>query len=164
MATLQSLEAERARLLAERDILSAKYQAGDTSVLVQIQEINAQLRNVVVQIEALSTPIGQTAAGEIVSNAPLGDTQNPPPPATSTGRLTNDQAATLAQNTEYGTNPPVKTLTETQSVNNTRGLPVYNEEGTLATSRRNPETGELYTPLNAEGRPGGEPGVGATGR
>jgi hypothetical protein len=40
---------------------------------------------------------------------------------------------------------------------------VYNEEGGLATSRRNPETGELYTPLNSEGRPGGAPGVGATG-
>jgi len=139
MATLQSLEAERARLLAERDILAAKYQAGDTSVLPQIQEINAQLRNVIVQIEALSTPTGQTAAGEIVSNAPLGDTQNPPPPATSTGRLTTTEAATLAQNTETGTNPPVKTLAETQSV-------------------PPPNTGN-----DLEGRPSGEPGAGPKG-
>lgn len=104
-----------------------------------------------------------TSAATDVSNSSAGATQNPPLPPASTGRLTTTEAATLAQNTEYGTNPPVKTLTETQSVNNTRGLPVYNEEGTLATSRRNPETGELYTPLNSEGRPGGAPGVGATG-
>lgn len=142
MATLQSLEAERARLLAERNILAAKYQAGDTSVLPQIQEINAQLQNVIVQIEALSTPTGQTAAGEIVSNAPLGATQNPPPQAASTGRLTNGEAATLAQNTETGTNPPVKTLTETQSVSP-------------------PLPPGANTP--SEGRPSGTAGVGATG-
>jgi hypothetical protein len=52
--------------------------------------------------------------------------------------LTTDQAATLRNNTETGTNAPVKTLTETQSV------PPAN-------------TG------NAEGRPGGEPGAGAKG-
>ena len=104
-----------------------------------------------------------TSAATDVSNSSAGATQNPPLPPASTGRLTTTEAATLAQNTEYGTNPPVKTLTETQSVNNTRGLPVYNEVGTLATSRRNPETGDLYTPLNSEGRPGGAPGVGATG-
>ena len=105
---------------------------------------------------------GPTATAEVKESAD-GATQNPAPAPASTGRLTTTEAATLAQNTEYGTNPPVKTLTETQSVINTRGLPVYNEEGTLATSRRNPETGELYTPLNSEGRPGGAPGVGATG-
>jgi hypothetical protein len=104
-----------------------------------------------------------TSAATDVSNSSAGATQNPAPAPASTGRLTTTQAAALAQNTEYGTNPPVKTLTETQSVINTRGLPVYNEEGALATSRRNPETGELYTPLDSEGRPGGEPGVGATG-
>jgi len=104
----------------------------------------------------------QTTAAADVATSDTGATQNPAPAPTSTGRLTTDQAATLASNTETGTNPPVKTLTETQSVDNTRGLPIYNEEGALATSRRNPETGELYTPL-AEGRPGGEPGAATKG-
>jgi len=40
-----------------------------------------------------------------------------------------------------------------ESVINTSGLPVYNEEGALSTSRRNPETGELYTPLATLGNP-----------
>jgi hypothetical protein len=40
-----------------------------------------------------------------------------------------------------------------ESVINTTGLPVYNEEGALSTSRRNPETGELYTPLATLGNP-----------
>jgi hypothetical protein len=162
MATLQALEAERARLLAERDILAARYQSGDTSVLPQIEVINVKLRNVILEMEALATPTGSTAAGEIVSNAPLGYTQNPPLPPSGVGRLTTTEAATLAQNTEFGTDPPVKTLITTQSVDNTAGLPVYSQDGTLLNTRQNPETGELYTPV-PEGRPGGAPGVGAKG-
>ena len=104
-----------------------------------------------------------TSAATDVSNSSAGATQNPAPAPASTGRLTTTQAAVLAQNTEYGTNPPVKTLTETQAVNNTRGLPLYSDDGMLLNTRRNPETGELYTPLDSEGRAGGEPGVGATG-
>jgi hypothetical protein len=105
-------------------------------------------------------PTGSAAAD--VANSAAGATQNPAPPPTAAGRLTTTEADKLAAKTETGTNAPVRTLTETQSVNNTSGLPVYSEDGSLATSRRNPETGELYTPLS-EGRPGGQPGVGAKG-
>ena len=80
---------------------------------------------------------GPTATAEVKDSA-AGATQNPPTPPASTGRLTTTEAATLAQNTETGTNPPVKTLTQTQSV------PPAN------------------TGNEIEGRPGGEPGVGAT--
>jgi hypothetical protein len=103
----------------------------------------------------------QSAATDVAASA-AGATQNPAPPPTAAGRLTTTEADKLAAKTETGTNAPVRTLTETQSVNNTSGLPVYSEDGSLATSRRNPETGELYTPLS-EGRPGGQPGVGAKG-
>jgi hypothetical protein len=128
-----------------------------------IAKLEQRAADVEAQIAAIpDEPPAQSAAAD-VANSAAGATQNPAPAPTSTGRLTTTEAATLAQNTEYGTNPPVKTLTETQSVTNTSGLPVYNEEGALATSRRNPETGELYTPLDSEGRPGGAPGVGATG-
>lgn len=106
--------------------------------------------------------LSPTSAASDVAASEDGATQNPSPPAASVGRLTTNEAAILAQNAEYGTNPPVKTLIETQSVDNNAGLPVYNEQGGLATSRRNPETGELYNPVG-EGRPGGEPGVGAPG-
>ena len=115
----------------------------------------------VVDKENETQPTQTTAAADVATSA-AGATQNPAPPPTTTGRLTTAEAATLAQNTEFGTNPPVKTLTETQSVDNTRGLPIYSEDGTLLNTRRNPETGELYTPLS-EGRPGSEPGAGAKG-
>jgi hypothetical protein len=39
--------------------------------------------------------------------------------------------------------------TASQEYINTRGLAVYDEEGRLSTLKRNPETGELYTPLVA---------------
>jgi hypothetical protein len=84
-----------------------------------------------------------TSAATDVSNSSAGATQNPPLPPASTGRLTTTEAATLAQNTETGTNPPVKTLTQTQSVSPT----YYENDGTSST----------------QGRPGGAPGVGATG-
>jgi len=84
---------------------------------------------------------GPTATAEVKESAD-GATQNPPTPPASTGRLTTTEAATLAQNTETGTNPPVKTLTQTQSV-------------------PPPLPPGANTP--SEGRPGGEPGAAATG-
>lgn len=139
MATVQSLEALYQKKVAERAALGARYEAGDTSLLPQIQALNQEIREVIFQIEVLSTPAGTTAAGEIVSTVPLGATQNPPPQAASTGRLTNGEAATLAQNTQSGTNAPVRPLTDTQSV------PPQN------------------TNNSSEGRPSGTAGVGATG-
>jgi hypothetical protein len=85
-------------------------------------------------------PPPQSAAVDVAASSD-GATQNPATPPTSTGRLTNDQAATLASNTETGTNAPVKTLTETQSVS-----PVAPTSGSVTAT---------------EGRPGGQPGVGA---
>jgi hypothetical protein len=171
MATASELQAEIARLqgrlrIAQNGLASLNRNLQSNQAILaryanEVATIPGQIAALQSQLAALQTPT-QSAASSVAASA-AGATQNPPTPPTSTGRLTTTEAATLAQNTEYGTNPPVKTLTETQSVNNTSGLPVYNEEGGLATSRRNPETGELYTPLNSEGRPGGQPGVGAAG-
>jgi regulator of replication initiation timing len=85
----------------------------------------------------------QTAsAATDVANSDAGATQNPATPPASTGRLTTNEAATLASNTETGTNAPVKTLAETQSVSPS------------ATNSNAP---------GPDGRPGGEPGAGAAG-
>ena len=78
-----------------------------------------------------------TAPAEVKESAD-GATQNPaPPPAVADQRLTTTQAATLAASTDAGTNAPVKTLAQTQSV------PPAN------------------TVNSTEGRPGGAPGAGA---
>ncbi len=77
-----------------------------------------------------------TAAADVVAS-PAGATQNPAPaPATATERLTTTQAAALTANTDTGTNAPVKTLAQTQSVAPAAGS-------------------------STEGRPTGAPGVGA---
>ena len=69
------------------------------------------------QIAAIpNDPPAQSAAADVAAST-AGATQNPAPPATTVpGRLTTEQAATIANNTETGTNAPVKTLQETQSV------------------------------------------------
>ena len=78
-----------------------------------------------------------TAAADVAAS-PAGATQNPASaPATANERLTTTQAATLAATTDTGTNAPVKTLAQTQSV-----PPANNSSST-------------------EGRPAGAPGVGA---
>jgi hypothetical protein len=79
-----------------------------------------------------------SSAAAAVKDSANGDTQHPAPaPATANERLTTTQAATLAANTDTGTNAPVKTLNQTQSV-----PPANTGSGT-------------------EGRPAGAPGVGA---
>lgn len=81
MATLQALEAERVRLLAERDILAARYQAGDTSVLPQIQQLNQQLRNVILQIEELTPALAQSAGTTVAGPvSTTGQNQSTPAP------------------------------------------------------------------------------------
>ena len=116
MADINSLEAERQRLLSQRAALAQQALAGDTAATQQIRQINIQLAAVVTEIESLLQPNSTTAAGELVGNDGSA-TQAPALPATNVSkRLNTQQAAALAGETETGTNPPVKKLTETQSV------------------------------------------------
>ena len=116
MADINSLEAERQRLLSQRAALAQQALAGDTAATQQIRQINIQLAAVVTEIESLLQPNSTTAAGELVGNDGSA-TQAPALPATNVSkRLNTQQAAALSGETETGTNPPVKKLTETQSV------------------------------------------------
>ena len=84
-----------------------------------IATLEQRAADVQAQIAAIpDEPPAQSAASD-VANSAAGATQNPAPAPASTGRLTTTEAATLAQNTETGTNPPVQTLTEPQSVSPT---------------------------------------------
>lgn len=146
MATKAELQAEIFRLqerlrIAQNGLASLNRNLQSNQAILarysnEVATIPAQIAALETQLAALQTPTGSAAAS--VANSANGATQNPATPPTSTGRLTTDQATILRNNTETGTNAPVKILTETQSV------PPAN-------------TG------NAEGRPGGQPGVGATG-
>jgi len=96
-------------------------------------------------------PPTQSAAAD-VANSAAGATQNPAPPPTSTGRLTTTEADRLAARTESGTNPPVKTLAQTQSV-----------PPATPTTTATPAAPAPGTAAATEGRPGGETGAGALG-
>jgi hypothetical protein len=110
----QALEAEQARIRTlENDLYAAQQKT---------------------EFDAKQT--APTATAEVKESA-AGATQNPAPAAATVNqRLTTTQAATLAANSDAGTNAPVKTLAQTQSV------PPANTGST-------------------EGRPGGAPGAGA---
>ena len=84
---------------------------------------------------------------EAKAKAPAGASNNTP----SIGATSNDPAPTVTQNRVDTANtvPPGNQLnSDKTSVNsNTEGLPVQAEDGSLATSKQNPETGELYNPV-----------------
>jgi len=149
MATASELQAEIARLqgrlrIAQTGLATLNRNLQSNQAILarytnEVATIPGQIAALQTQLAALQTPTQSAATA--VANSTAGATQNPALAATSTRRLTTTEAATLAQNTETGTNPPVKTLTETQSV------PPATSSSTTAT----------------EGRPGGAPGVGAAG-
>ena len=149
MATASELQAEIARLqerlrIAQNGLASLNKNLQSNQAILaryanEVATIPGQVAGLEAELSALQAQ-PQSAASSVANSG--GSTQNPAPAPTSTGRLTTTEAATLRQNTETGTNAPVKTLATTQAVN--------------------PETGEIYTAL-AEGRPGGPAGVGATG-
>jgi hypothetical protein len=104
----------------------------------KIAALQQRAADVEAQIAAIpDEPPAQSAAAD-VANSANGGTQNPAPPATATGRLTTTEAQTLAQNTETGTNPPVKTLAETQSVAPTTPTTYYENDGTASEGRPEP--------------------------
>lgn len=107
--------AQRAKLRelrAERQALEARLEDYQT----QLQQARLRLSNAEAAEAKTQLPPPQSAAADVATSGD-GATQNPAPPATTVpGRLTTDQAAAIANNTETGTNAPVKTLQETQSV------------------------------------------------
>jgi len=94
-----------------------------------------------------------TTAAEAVSNSTTGATQAPPPAATTTdGRLTTQQAETLAGQTETGTNPPTKPLTETQSVSPGNPTDARLASGTQVLPGGPPGAGSVDDNFGADGQ------------
>jgi len=117
MADINSLEAERQQLLSRRAALAQQSQAGNATATQEIQQLNIRLAAVVTEIEVLlSTSSTSTAQSEVTSSL-AGTSQAPSLPLANVNeRLNTQQAAALAGETETGINPPVKKLTDTQSV------------------------------------------------
>ena len=141
--TLEQAAAQTRNAQAQQSNV-ARAQAEITGYTQQLAEAEQELATA--KAAAAEPPPPPQSAAADVANSAAGATQNPAPPPTSTGRLTTTEADRLAARTESGTNAPVKTLAETQSV-----PPVT------------PTTPTPGTAAATEGRPGGEPGAGAKG-
>lgn len=125
--------------------LKAKYDA----VKEQSADISARLgeKNRLLEDTQKGLITNQAKFEEAKALAPAGTSIDSP----TIGATSNDPAPTVTQNRVDTANtvPPGNQLnSDKTSVNsNTEGLPVQAEDGSLATSKRNPETGELYNPV-----------------
>ena len=121
MATRAQLEADIVTYTASLNALNQRYDAaqaaGDTALAAQIAVGRAAAERLLAAAEkelaalpplpSTTEPPGSTAAGAVADS---GNTTSTPGP-----RLTPGEADALAGGTDSGTNPPVKTLTDTQA-------------------------------------------------
>jgi hypothetical protein len=134
MASVIELESEYQRLLGQRELLAARYEAGDTSVLPQIQAINARIRAVLIELDSLTA--ATASSGNLVRDDQLATASgslpqspdNPRQVLRSDGRIatvpdtTSGTNATLptsstdgTPNVNQGLNAPTKPLSQTQA-------------------------------------------------
>lgn len=160
MSGLVELEIRYQRLVAEREALGSRYEAGDKSVLPQIQDLNSQIRATLTQLDSLKavTSSGtivrddQAAqvdrANELHPNGGLLTSDNGrvrPAPDTTAG--SNANKFNPAEINDFGTDAELRPYLQTQST------PVGS--GGLSTG---PTSISSTTP-----RPSGTAGVGAAG-
>ena len=136
MASIIELEAEYQRLLGQREILAARYEAGDTSVLPQIQAINARIRAVLIEIDSLTAATassGNLVRDDQLATVPGSLSQSPDTPRQI---LQPDGRIATAPDTASGTNatPPTLSTNGTPNVNQGLNAPVRPLSQTQATS------------------------------
>ena len=151
-----NLAIEKGMPSAERDTLLASAQAQEQ------------------QDASVQPPPPATASQSASDDAPKGPNAPAAAEVNADGRIVPQTTNTAPTNADItttsdtggttGTNDPVRTTEQTQATDGyARGINIYAEDGTLSSTRRNPETGELY---DAGGLPGGvdlvtEPGASA---
>lgn len=128
MAGLVELEVEYQRLLAERNALGDRYEAGEKNLLPQIKELNQRLRTLITQIEALQAvnSSGQLAREDQKANASGASAVDPNqgdlivengrikrPPDTTSG--SNALKFNPDNNLSFGTDAELRPYIQTQS-------------------------------------------------
>jgi len=161
MAGLVELEIRYQRLLAQRNALGARYEAGEKNLLPEIQNINSQIRTTLLEMDSLRT---SNSSGEIVNDdkaakVPNSSAINPGegeliikngrikrPPDTTTG--SNAITPNLGRSTDSGTDGLIRPYSQSQGTG----------PGSSQTS-----TGVKYrsTNTNEDASPGGSIGIGA---
>lgn len=129
MASLVDLQIEYQRLVAERNALGVRYQAGELNLLPQIKDLNTRISALVVQIENLlpRNSSGQIVKDDQTARTEYSNTDSPPdgtlvlengriklPPDTNT--QSNAQRFSNINGLDLGVDAPVRPLNSTQSL------------------------------------------------
>lgn len=124
MAGIVELEVEYQRLVAQRELLGARYEAGETTLLPEIKALNQQIRVVLIQLDNLKAI---NSSGQVVREDQRAQTENANPvnPGGGAGQLLvlENGRVKLAPDTTTGTNAIPSTTPET-SVNSGLDAPV----------------------------------------
>ena len=152
MATLAELEAQYEQKLAERAALNARYQAGEVSVLPQIQSLNVEIASLAREISALSYPVDSAAA--VVSGSDDAAVQSPSTgatlivpqaqvnqvrdlgPAEQSAQVTRDGGQAVLDDTGS-----TKTIEQTQSISPTEGRDTPKASGTIGIGAQGEDSG-----------------------
>jgi len=156
MSGLADLEIKYQRLIAEREALGARYEAGEKNLLPKIQEINTQIRVTLLQIESLqsSTSSGKIVQDDQVAQADKANEINP-----RGGLLTSDNGRIKpAPDTTGGSNATKFNPAQINDFGTDAELRPY-----IKTQGTTPGSNQQSPGLVREDafRPGGNPSVGA---
>lgn len=162
MSSLAELEVRYQRLVAEREALGARYEAGEKNLLPQIQDLNSQIRSTLTQIELLQATTSSgvivrddqaarvNGASEINPVSGLQTLENgriKPPPDTTAG--SNANKFNPLEVNDFGTDAELRPYLQTQST------PVG--ANGVSSGQRRDDAGSSAAVA------GGRPGVGARG-
>lgn len=145
MSSLADLQTEYQRLVAEREALSTRYQAGQSDLLPQIKDLTTRISVLATQIDSLfpRNSSGSVVRDDQLGNGSLSNTQDPPLNVqilSADGRIvqpdtnTNSNAQQFRLDTaiDTGLNGALRLLSETQAISNQNGQGAVSDPGSNA--------------------------------
>lgn len=156
MSGLAELEIRYQRLVAQREALGARYEAGEKNLLPEIQDLNSQIRATLTQIESLQAT---TSSGTIVRDDQIGQGDRANELNPIGGLLTSDNGRIKpAPDTSAGSNANKFDPLGINDFGTDAELRPY-----IKTQATTPGSNQTSPGLVREDayRPGGNPGVGA---
>lgn len=161
MSSIVELEVRYQRLVAERDALGARYEAGEKNLLPKIKDLNSQISATLVQLDSLraTTSSGVVIRDDQAAKVDRSTEVNPGgglltsengriKPAPDTTSSSNANRFNPALINDFGTDAELKPYRQTQ------GTP---------TGAGQVSTGPIREDAGSSPQPGGNPGVGARG-
>lgn len=163
MSSLVELEARYQRLVAERELLAARLEAGEKDLYPQIKDLSSQIRIIVIEIESLQATAssGVIIRDDQVAQVNRANEINPPGGllTSANGRITPAPDTTTSSNAnrnvfesvnDFGTDAELRPYIQTQATSSGSGQ-------TTSAGPTRDDAGRIIA------IPGGRPGVGAAG-